>query len=1309
MKKIISLTAFLFIIITVYSQNTTVFSSAPLKKVPVIDGKITSEEYKGASKISGGGQITDRRQMEVWIGYDHTRLYFAARSELPPGGNLLSKARLSSDVLKDDSVELVIIPPAGRQPGAFQFGYFQMMINSEGVTWTRHHAPGWGLSADKWEPDLTQKSSFTKDGFWEIEFSIPLSRVGWQQMPLPSQWKLIISRNFQYPRHQAAFTPATAFNNPNMMASLLCAKDLPIVQQSFPQWNKKNGTVADLTIFNPTAKPMKLRVESGYKKLKIENVSIPRGSSKSIRVHLENPSSNYTYHGKIFKDDKVIFNRVALFGPPPKKKWSNLEASLKFRAPIGGNSGKKLRITNGKPKKYPGNNLSIPGAVVLKFKTETQLKDNMKRIFFKSAYSKQGHFYLYENAKYFLLGFQYFPWQKGSSTQQIVLPKKSDTMKGWQNAVINLAQQKASLYINGILIGSTDFGQSADGKNLGEIIIGTSRMENNFEIAKIETYDRTLTGDEIAMMGLGKAGFFGKISYFPSLEELVVEAEANPFQMPQNPQVTLFINNSASKTIKKVNFDLEKSTSRLSHGNIILRQRIKIPDLKAGEYYTYLRLKSADGTSGAFLGKTFVVKKYKWANNKLGLSDVIVPPFTPLQVKGNEVSCLLKRYIIASNGMPEKILAKGKNILRAPIKLVIKSDGKNYKLQGKDFKFTSKKNTTVTYLARMTSKSLNLNIDGEFDYDGLLKLTFKFHPKKNPEIDQVYLDIPLKKEISKLFHAAGTGNRKNPAGLLPNGKGRIWRSRSISHSFDNFIPYLWVGEEEKGLCYLADWDKDWIHCKTRDAVELLRSTDGNISMRLNLINGPVKLSRNREIVLALMATPIKPMPQGWRSWSDYYAANALPGKKFLQCIYTPQSWGSYFACSGQYPLREDFEIIRKLNETRNTGKIDKKFIESFVQKAQESWVKKDGNMPFAKFSAAYQKMKNLKTKEEVGNYVKMMVTWGFNQAKALYSSDPAQKNTLMYIYFTCLYEPRNMLPEYPCYKDEWQRHMVKSFRDYCIFYANKHLDNGVDGFYLDNTAMAGMKLWPTGDGYIDDNGNIHPSAGIWRIRKYIKRLATLFVEKHKKPFISVHNTNSNALPLYSFATATLGDEWKYGDNDYQERFTPGYLSTINSGRQGGFLPLAIAGITGKDSDKLKWTTRTMLACLLPNEIQPTIILHGKYSRKVLQKAWKIIYDFGKAEQDCKFYPYWKENKPAKTNQPDLLISTYVRDNKLLLVIGNYGNDSTATISVDTGKLGFSAITKAINAETEKSLPLKGNSVILKIKKHDFALIKISAK
>ncbi len=1257
-------------------QQTTFFSVSPMRTVPAIDGNIQKDEWKDAAKIPGGGILIDSRRIETWCGYDMKHLYIAVKSELPPGGKLVGKAKIGSDIVHDDSIELVIVPPENRPAGSLQHGYFQLFINPEGFSWGQHLEPGWGLSKDEWKPEIIRAQSFSK-GSWNLEVAIPLNQMGWETMPLPSQWHLIAARNFQYPHHQAAITPAMYFNDKSTMAVMNCQPGLPAVQLTYP--DEKSLTV-ELT--NPGPRSIAYTIRGRYSPDQSWEApgQLAAGKTALFSVQKKGPENKYQSQVEVYAGDNLVFRRYADFAPPPARKWTNLESSLVFAAPSG------TEIPNGKSIEYPDRKPCIPGAIFFKFRPLTQLNGDRKRMFLNTIFSPHGYFFLYESAEHLLLGFQYFPWQKDKNTQAIHYRKPPEGLPGTQSVIINLEKDRAEWFLNGIRVGEIEFNGMMTAENLNGLRLGTSSLENNFEALSLQIYDRPLTRNEIAMMGLGKGGFDGRITYFPSINQLILEAETNPYELPRQPEISLLVTDRNQNILKKTDYHLERDFQRISQGVMRIRQRVELPELKEGEYNCCLRMKSGeDGSVGNFLSRTFSVRKYPWENNRIGLSRKIVPPFIPLTVDGHDVKALLKTYTLAGNGFPEAIAGNGENILAAPISVSMTAGSRSCAWRHAPLRFTAKEPDRVAYQVSSANDLINMQVDGEFDYDGMLKLTLGITPvRNNVEIERLSLDIPVRKEIADLFHAAGSGNRSNPAGKIPPGQGRVWGARSLPHYSPNFVPYIWVGGAEKGICYAADWDKDWVHSKKKSehAAELIRQPDGTLVIRLNLLNNAV-LKRRHEITLALLATPVKPMPEGWRAWSDNYSNFKIPGKRFLQCLYAPQYFGAFFYCQSRYPSFHDYEVIHKMDEARRTGKADEKFLANYLQRIAQAPLRE---VPY---------------RREGMDKVKIALQCGFNQMTGLAGQKP--EDTVAYFY-TCCYESNDLLHEYKTHQDEWEyrrkAHPVKSWRDFAVYYDAKMLDAGMDGIYLDNTAMAVKFNWPTGDGYIDEEGNIQPSFGLWRMRNYIKRLATMFVEKGKEPFIYVHDTNSLYLPAFSFAQATMDLEWKYNDSEYQDRYSCDYLLAMCAGRQGGFFPACIDGIVAPP-EKRPWLTRTMLACFLPHEIQPTTWISAGTDLPTYRKIAGIIWDFGKGEPDTRFVGYWEKDNPVQPQSGSLIASSYHRKEKILIVAGNYGGDDTIPI-----KIAGTAV-KAVNAETGAPLSLKGNQVILPIKKHDIALIEIT--
>jgi len=49
------------------------------------------------------------------------------------------------------------------------------------------------------------------------------------------------------------------------------------------------------------------------------------------------------------------------------------------------------------------------------------------------------------------------------------------------------------------------------------------------------------------------------------------------------------------------------------------------------------------------------LSRLRWLNSLLAVDDELVPPFTPLEVKGKTVSCLGRKIKLSKYGLPEEL------------------------------------------------------------------------------------------------------------------------------------------------------------------------------------------------------------------------------------------------------------------------------------------------------------------------------------------------------------------------------------------------------------------------------------------------------------------------------------------------------------------------------------------------------------------------------------------------------------------------------------------------------------------------------
>lgn len=1293
-------------------------SISPMAEPPAIDGEIRTDEWKAASGFYGFGSPLEARRGKAWFGYDSGNLYFAFKTEMPPDNKLVANVRRQGgSVVSDDSLEIWLVPPdAGRDvDGPKGKGYFQLIINSIGTVFGRHHEPGFGLPSTSWKPEINWASGIRGD-YWVMEFAIPMEDLGMDELVLPSEWKILLARNWKNPWNQAAIPHSQSFSDTSSMARIYFNDGVPAVGIDIEGGLEESGSKLLMSLFNPSDAEIdaeaEIKITSGGD-VALEDVrktTISPGGTELVTFPLDFDMQESNVLSVSVKDEggtKLFYSRKTAFTPHPGKKWTLPEADLTFHLSfdeeslipdtaegqaeplksegeysfIEGVSGKAVSFEEGARLLYDNaRNLEIPGAVSLWVKLLRERKPAAPSAhpshkysttyFWNTTYKRDGYFGVQDSVSGRLLAwFQYFP---GVSNKIIGNQPFPWTTERWYHLLINVDSGGAELFFDGRKVGEASFERDLESKELSPFSLSGSGIAFD----ELQLFSRTLTSSEVEKIALGEQPIDGKISWFPSLNSLVAEAVSTEhlFGFP----LELVVTDTDEQESFFTAMIKEEDWAATEAGTFRLRRILSLPDLPEGTYKTFLQESAKEQSGRKLLMRDFVVKHYPWADNDLGKSHSIIPPFTPIEVKGKTLSPILRDYKLGALGLPEQIVSLGKEILEGPIALNIVKNGETLRWSRVgEMQFTEVRPDLVRFEISAGNQAVDVVSEGAFEYDGLLNLKLTIDPKNNPEIDRVFLDIPVCKETAELFHAVGEHIRANPAGAVPEGDGIVFKSRSIPQPNvpDNFIPYIWVGEEQRGICWVADWDKDWIHSEERSAVELVRGEDGRVVIRVNFINGPVRLNRVREIEFGLMASPVKPMPEGWE---DMVFDFDYPGRAKNTILWMGEA-GFHYGWASRYPLDEDWSYMEKLIETKNTGEIDREFIKQWIKKVKEL----------------------TRSKEEV---LRRRVLSGFRKAKNVY-----EKNGRL-IPYSAASERTDLLPENEVYNDEWmyrgRMHSSKSFRDYAVWYAAKMIDYGMGGIYVDNTFPAAKYTWPMGEAYIDDEGEVRPSLGVLRIRHLIKRLATMMYEKGHEPFVYVHMTNANILPMLSFAQANLGWEWKYGGADAQEKFTPEYTRAVIIGQQAGTIPVVLGGVTGgidRKSEEFVRVSRTYLAMTLPHQIFPYSRVHAPTAIKARNIISECVVRPGRET-----HFYW-ENRGFVRYPDELMVTLHRAGDELLFVIGNLNGSGTYRIELNMENFGANRIVEAVNKESGEKIEFSENILNLDIEKHDYALIGVKIK
>lgn len=722
-----------------------------------------------------------------------------------------------------------------------------------------------------------------------------------------------------------------------------------------------------------------------------------------------------------------------------------------------------------------------------------------------------------------------------------------------------------------------------------------------------------------------------------------------------------------------------------------------LPQVGEGEYELVVKLAGIQAEPQVL---PFVRQKFVWEGNQLGRSDIVVKPFTPLEVKGNRVGVIMRQHTMNGIGLWDQVTALDKPLLKSPMRLEATIGGKIVTATGA-LKINEKQPTHVAAQANWSAGALKGTTRSEWDYDGLMKSTFTLQPTTQT-VDSLTLVVPLDDKSMPLLHATSTGLRFNFAGSTPTGQGKIWDSTEGRRSMTagNYMPYIWLGAQERGFSVFGENDKGWITDTEVPCQEIVRNANGSLELRLHLIAKPTRLDTAREITLGFQATPIKPLPENWRLWTVGSRGKERTKGQLHQAFYGSGRYrGTVISYSELYPRDEDFSIYEKLAETRRTGKVDQAFIEKWLAGNTKSI----GNPSVPPDEA------NIKS-------YRAHIQAGFQYVQ------PQPENVLVY---TNARGVRLDVPEGQTFLDEWHnaayppRHWdyggavdfnldpVASYRDYAMYYYKKMFDTFVDNIYFDDVFLASNFDTVGTAAYELPDGRVQPAMGLWDMRELVRRSSVFLQESGKPQANMAHMTNTAIAPILAFADTNLAWEDRAGDSDFQDRFRRDAIQAESLGRQFGNVPFVLTLIEGPDKAKTDWAARTAAGVMLTHELKPVPAAKGVAD---FWTNYDRLVAFGYGQPNVKVSNYWQADYPLQVSGGETSSLLISKPGQALIIVCDWGVGGDLQLKLDAAALGLRGPLTVKDHETGEALLLNAaGNIQVAIKKHDFKIISVQAQ
>ncbi len=621
-----------------------------------------------------------------------------------------------------------------------------------------------------------------------------------------------------------------------------------------------------------------------------------------------------------------------------------------------------------------------------------------------------------------------------------------------------------------------------------------------------------------------------------------------------------------------------------------------------------------------------------WLGSREGISDKVLAPWTPLAVADNTVTMWGREVSFGPLPFPSQVAAAGKQMLAGPITLRMVADGKEQSW--------TQRGKLLAPVTRPERVELTTAAGGEgalcegrisVDYDGMIRSDFTLTPRGVKRIEGLSLIVPLKREHARyLYHYPGRWQSAYNAGALPE--------QGFTAAFR---PYLWLGDEERGLAWFSESDRNFFVQDPNRVTEIVREGEV-VTLRINMITAAQPAGGPLTYTFGFQPTPVKPLQ--------------------------PDAWDYRICHHGGYGI-EDREWKDAGGKTTMLDHLASLGVRTLC--FHEHWTDIQN---YTGTTHGEKLRKLVKACHERG--IKLLLYFGYELSNIAPEWDLYAEEALVAPRAGGYHRAPEQNAYIVCYRSKWQDFMAAGI-------ARMMDDYDIDGVYLDGTANPwGCRNTHHGCGYRKPDGTIGTTYPFFDTREMMRRIYTLVKTRKPKGLVNVHQSTCMTIPSLAWATSYWDGE-QFGSIDRG----PNPLDVLPldafrcefMGRQWG-VPAEFLCYNRP------YTYSEAMAFTLLHDVLVRGSLGG--SLELEARLWQGMEAFGRA--GAVWIPYW-DNKPYVSLGPDDTIkaSVYSRaEAGAVIVVSNLGaEEKTATVKLDYEGLALSAGMQAVDMVTDEPVAL----------------------
>ncbi len=250
----------------------------------------------------------------------------------------------------------------------------------------------------------------------------------------------------------------------------------------------------------------------------------------------------------------------------------------------------------------------------------------------------------------------------------------------------------------------------------------------------------------------------------------------------------------------------------------------------------------------------------EWVGSDIGISDELPEPWTPVRVESDTVRCWGREYAFAGRPLPAHITTRDAQVLAAPMRLVTVVGGRHQIWRDAALMWAERSDTAARGVVTAHADGASLRCELLCEFDGMMRLDLEVTPDAGRAIDEVVLEIPLRAEHAKYLHLADASWGGSVSTALPE---EGWEH--------HFMPFVWLGDEWRGLQWFAESDEGW-RPRNPDRAITIERDEGVVTLRLHMVEEALDAGESFRTTFGLQATPVKPLDPDHRRWHITHGA-----------------------------------------------------------------------------------------------------------------------------------------------------------------------------------------------------------------------------------------------------------------------------------------------------------------------------------------------------------------------------------------------------------------------------------------------------